>query len=176
VHDVSYEDIPELLPERFPELEQAYQTEVEPWSPESIPPHVAFGDILNPYVIGLFKGDSNKEALSRAFSFIEDVATHPDANVRNVAEVTIVERLVGEDLAGRSWEYMGKATRKLAWEDITGYPEVVDQTKFDREEYVRAWEREVQRLGGMEKLTVNAILAVRSRLFPKFGIKVYPRA
>jgi hypothetical protein len=176
IDDVSYEELPALLPERIPELEQSYEAEVQRWSPDAIPPHVAYGDLLNPYLVELFKSGDNPEQVARAFAFIEQIATHPDAKVRNVAAVTIVERVVGEDLVGRSWTYMGEETRKLAWEDITGYPEVLDQAKFHREEYVRAWEREVDALGGIENLTVDAILNIRSRLYPKFGIKVYPRA
>jgi hypothetical protein len=71
---------------------------------------------------------------------------------------------------------MGQATRQLAWDDVTGYPEVVDHAKFDKAKYLNAWKHEVEGLGGIENLTIEALLTIRSRLYPKFGIKVYPRA
>jgi hypothetical protein len=70
---------------------------------------------------------------------------------------------------------MGEATRKLAWDDVTSHPEIVDPAKFDEAKYLEAWKQEVEGLGGIENID-GKVLSISSRLYPRFGIKVYPRA
>ena len=175
-HDVSYYDLPALLPERIPEIRERYQSQVQEWDPEVNTPHNAYGDILNLYLIELLRSNGDRDETARAFVLIEEMATHPDANVRNVVEVTIVERLVGEGLLGPSWTHMGEATQKFAWDDVTSHPEIVDPAKFDEAKYLEAWKQEVEGLGGIENLTIEGLLSLRTKIYPQFGIKVYPRA
>ena len=115
--ELTYEDLSERLVTTLPELQRAYD-ELLSWSRDGKPgPHVVYGDVLNPYLITLLEthSDEEYEVLRRIFDFLEVLANHEDKLVRQVAAVTVLERLWG---LGDRWKvaqtFMGPETRRLA--------------------------------------------------------------
>lgn len=123
----AYSDLTAELLRRFPELRAAYEEERR-WVGDSLDsPHVAYGDLLNPYLVSLLEAGGNELTLEGIFRFVEELASDPDVRVQNVAAVTVIEYLI----ADKSWlaaaePYMGSATRKLVKEMI-GYLDTLRQ-------------------------------------------------
>lgn len=111
-----YELAGEELVRFVPELEGAYQRELE-WSGSEIPgPHVLYDEILNPYINELLASGSTDAdgALRRVFDFIERLSTAADDRLRDLVGVTICEPLVGDHpRMSRARRYMGPATLRI---------------------------------------------------------------
>ena len=174
--DYGFDELPARLLKVIPEIAEKYQEELRYFGPEAFGQHIVFSDVFNPYLIDLLESNDDRDKIDRAFELIEEMARHEDAHILEVVYVTICRRLISNSLLGRAWNHMGEKTRELTWQRVTHHPEVVDRVKFDEAKYLEAWKREVEALGGIENLTIDALLSIRRRLFPEFGIKVYPRA
>ncbi|GFZ92262.1 hypothetical protein GCM10008018_43190 [Paenibacillus marchantiophytorum] len=89
-----------------------------------IPPHIAFGDIFNPFSINLLgygKSEKDTQFVLNIFGFIELMARCDDIDVRNVVSTTIMAR-IGDDfnILKQALNYIGKETKRLALE-IEGF-------------------------------------------------------
>ncbi|MDQ0888849.1 hypothetical protein QFZ81_003937 [Paenibacillus sp. V4I9] len=117
-----YENIVQEMLKVIPQLQQTYSNELdELWKEEGeIPPHVAFGNILNPFLINLLvdgKSEKDTQFILNVFGFIEEMASCDDIEVRNVVSTTIMAR-IGDDftILKQALKYMGKETKRLALE------------------------------------------------------------
>lgn len=112
-----------------PVLNTLYIKELnELWTEEGeIPPHVAFGNILNPYLINLLQANheltkGEEKLLDMIFGFIEQMALSNDGDVRNVVSVTVMARL-GDDstVLTNALKYLGEQTQVLSKEIEASY-------------------------------------------------------
>jgi len=70
------------------------------------------------YLVELLDKGDDDEALKRAFAFVEQLASHPDAEVRGVVRVTVCERLGDNKVRlEKARRLMGPAMLRLS-EDI----------------------------------------------------------
>ncbi|WP_221443983.1 hypothetical protein [Paenibacillus sp. JGP012] len=87
----------------------------ELWKEESeVPPHVAFGNILNPYLINLLKlTKSERKKLVIILGVIEQMALSNDVDVRNVVSVSVMARLGGDGttVLTNALKYLGEQTK-----------------------------------------------------------------
>ena len=90
-----YEDLGAKLVDEIPELEGAYQKELEWWGDETPGPHVIYGDVLTPHIIRLLESGDDPAAVKRAFELLETLIADEDIHVQEVAVVTVLERLQG---------------------------------------------------------------------------------
>jgi len=100
----------------IPELTDAYKELLAWWGGGEEPgQHVIFGDVLNPFLLGLLESMSNEELLIRVFNLLDTMAIDEDIRVKEVVVVTVLERL-GDDkvLLERARLYMKPNTRKLS--------------------------------------------------------------
>jgi hypothetical protein len=105
---VSYEDISSKLIEKFPELREKYEKELEWWSPDKPGEHIVFGDFFTPYLVELLETGRDSGRLERAFGFLDCMISSDDAKVREVAVVTVLEYLQGKpDLLTLAEPYLG---------------------------------------------------------------------
>jgi len=90
-----YEDLTVKLIGEFPELEQAYQRELEWWGSETPGQHIIYGDLFTPHIVGLLQCGDDPAAIARAFSLLEQMIASDDVRVQEVAVVTVLEGLEG---------------------------------------------------------------------------------
>jgi hypothetical protein len=124
----TYEELVPLLLDRVPELRSNHAKERE-WMREDLGPHVAFGDLLNPYLISLLESGSSDETLSRIFAFLEELAGDERKLVQEVVALTVCERLTDSEIwLTAAWPYMGPRTRQFCkevakyWGTSRGFP------------------------------------------------------
>jgi len=172
---LEYENLPARLAEEVPELRVPYEEYLQWWGGEEPGSHNVYGDLLNPYLISLLSTDVDPKTLVPVFRLMEDLAAHDDHRVREVAAYTVIERLFGEGLLGSAWPHMGEAMRSLALEVLTHYFRSDETVPVDQKTYQRRWQEEIVRLGGMENLTVEAVLSIRDSIYDEFGIKRHKR-
>jgi hypothetical protein len=115
---ISYNDLTAELLRRFPELQAAYEQQRHWASEETMQaPHVAYGDLLNPYLISLLESGDRPETTKRIFGFLEELANHRDLLVQQVVAVTVMEQLTDkEEWLTAAWPYMGPTSRQIARE------------------------------------------------------------
>ncbi|MGG4128766.1 hypothetical protein ABEW19_10865 [Paenibacillus illinoisensis] len=113
----------------LPVLNNLYIKELnELWKEEGeVPPHVAFGNILNPYLINLLQVNheltkSEEKLLLIIFGFIEQMALSNDEDVRNVVSVTVMARL-GDNttVLTNALKYIGEQTKVFSKEIESSY-------------------------------------------------------
>ena len=115
--DISYDNMAEVLIEVVPELLKEYEAEREWWRDVLPPPHVIYGDLLNPYIAVMLGAGEQEEILRRIFGLVETLAKHEDRRVRDVVAVTVCEYLGGnKGLLAQARKYMGPSTRRLSWD------------------------------------------------------------
>ena len=114
---LSYDKLSTKLIDVVPELRGEYEKERKWWGEEIPGPHIIFGDILTPHLISLLESNREKGRLERIFDFLEELANHEDAHVREVVQVTVCERLGDKkEWLEKARQYMGKATLRLSHE------------------------------------------------------------
>ncbi len=117
MEEITYDNLAEALVEVVPELQQKYEVERRWWRDVLPPPHIVYGDLLNPYIATLLSTGDQEEILRRIFEFLETLAKHEDQHVRDLVTVTVCEYLGGnKDLLAKARKYMGPSTRELSWE------------------------------------------------------------
>lgn len=115
--DIQYEELSNLLIQEIPELTEKYRKELEWWEDEEPGPHNIYGDVLNPYLLGLLRKDNQNKKLKKVFSFIEELANSNSKKVQEVVAVTVLERLSTEpDLLKKAEKYMGPKTMQFLGE------------------------------------------------------------
>ncbi|WP_145321657.1 DUF7674 family protein [Paenibacillus xylanexedens] len=126
---LNYKNVVHEMRRLLPALNTLYIKELnELWKEEGeIPPHVAFGNILNPYLINLLQINheltkSEEKLLVIIFGFIEQMALSNNDDVRNVVSVTVMARL-GDDttVLTNALKYLGKQTKVLSKEIEASY-------------------------------------------------------
>ncbi|MEW4425861.1 hypothetical protein AB1I68_00030 [Paenibacillus pabuli] len=126
---LNYKNVVHKMRRLSPVLNTLYIKELnELWTEEGeIPPHVAFGNILNPYLINLLQANheltkGEEKLLDMIFGFIEQMALSNDGDVRNVVSVTVMARL-GDDstVLTNALKYLGEQTQVLSKEIEASY-------------------------------------------------------
>lgn len=126
---LDYKNVVQEMRRLLPALNTLYIKELnELWKEEGeISPHVAFGNILNPYLINLLQINhelttSEENLLVIIFGFIEQMALSNDVDVRNVVSVTVMARL-GDDTTVliNALKYLGEQTKVLSKEIEASY-------------------------------------------------------
>lgn len=126
---LNYKNVVYEMRRLLPVLNTLYIKELnELWEEDgTIPPHVAFGNILNPYLINLLQinhelTDSEDKLLVIIFGFIEKMALSNDVDVRNVVSTTVMARL-GDDttVLTNALKYLGEQTKVLSKEIEASY-------------------------------------------------------
>lgn len=126
---LNYKNVVYEMRRLLPVLNTLYIKELnELWEENgTIPPHVAFGNILNPYLINLLQinhelTDSEDKLLVIIFGFIEKMALSNDVDVRNVVSTTVMARL-GDDttVLTNALKYLGEQTKVLSKEIEASY-------------------------------------------------------
>lgn len=108
-----YELVSEKLVLFIPELQDAYERELEWWGSEVPGPHVLYAQIVSPYISELLVTGTD-EALKRVFDFVEHLATSADDRVKGlVADIICEPLLPGSPGLVRARRYMGAATRRI---------------------------------------------------------------
>jgi hypothetical protein len=116
---LTYDNLNDWLVALVPERRDVYEGLDELFEDDPIGPHVAYGDVLNPYLTQLLNEGGHDEILTPIFAFIEKLAQHDDERVVNVIWVTTVEHLLGwltGDALRRAIAHMGPTTRSIARE------------------------------------------------------------
>lgn len=98
-NNMQYEMVIVVLLQRFPKLLPIYERLVDRYKNINEIPgaHVVYGDLFFNYLIGVLRceGVESKE-LKNVVRFIEELAASEDQEVKNLVEVSILERLVDE--------------------------------------------------------------------------------
>ncbi|MEW9674486.1 hypothetical protein [Ammoniphilus sp. 3BR4] len=122
--NLTYNNIVQEMLKIIPQLQPLYDKELEKlWQVEGlIPPHIAFGDIFNPFLISLLQKPQeltkdDEKLLSKIFNFLENMALSEDVKIQEVVSVTVMAR-IGDDLSilKNALKYMGNETKKLSKE------------------------------------------------------------
>ena len=119
-----YEELYQILDNRFPELAAQISHFVDTQGDEFLP-HILYHEVLNPYVKELLWGANNNDSLEKVFQFYEELATSEDEEARNLLQVTLLEILWDENrLLRRACAYMLPETKKLneAIREYISYP------------------------------------------------------
>jgi hypothetical protein len=93
---VTYNRLTAELARVLPELRIPVETEKRWWKGEAPGQHVVFGNILLPFLVQELERGDRPEVLSRAFSFLENLARNPDVLVREVVQQSVLAGLCGE--------------------------------------------------------------------------------
>jgi hypothetical protein len=108
----------ERLAEAIPELRAALDRELLWWSGDAAAPpqHIIFGSVLVPFLVDKLRaGQEDDEAVQRAFTFVERLATCGDDEAANLVYATIAAEL-GDDrvVLQRARRVMGPETLRLS--------------------------------------------------------------
>lgn len=88
-------EINRLLVDYFPELERAYQDEVESGLGEDEEPMIFYAEVFHPFFVNALRiEDDDSRLLDRLFSFLTMLENHPDSDYSYTATVGIAEYLV----------------------------------------------------------------------------------
>ena len=111
---MTYEKLNKALSIYFPELKPLIDSAMDTPDCYKPSPHVLYGSVLNPYVIDLFRFDSDSSELHRVFVYFELLACSDDEEVRNLLQVTLLEPLwCNKDIYIRAQKYMHKMTKQI---------------------------------------------------------------
>lgn len=123
---MTYERLVDVLLKRVPEIRIEYQREARAWKGEKPGQHIVFADVLVPFILTLLRSGKGKALLGRIFALLEDMATHPDEDVRDVVGDSVGEAFWGHDeLSVKASRLMGPETSKIiatAWDMRFGAP------------------------------------------------------
>lgn len=112
---LEYECLNEELLTRFPQLLPSYREVQELWDGHEPGPHIVYGDVLVPYIIGTLEDESERSIVESVFAFLEELLNGGRSSVRDVVGATVLEGLHGHESARlRARSYMGPLTRRLA--------------------------------------------------------------
>jgi hypothetical protein len=118
----TYYSLNQKLVDAFPELQSAYQSQLDWWAPETPGPHVMYGDVLNPFIVSSIER-LDDSVLRRVATYLEQIATSGDDKSIDVVVVTVLSYLSSQpDWIGPFREYLGQHTRKLLQEYETWRP------------------------------------------------------
>lgn len=126
--NLTYKNIVQEMLKIIPQLQPMYEKELEDlWKKEGeIPPHVAFGNILNPFLMNQLQKQQltieDEQLLVRIFIFLENMALSNEVEIGNVVCATVMAR-IGDDInvLKNALKYVGNETRRLSREVETLY-------------------------------------------------------
>ena len=107
-----YFEIGDRMVAMLPELSAAREEFVEWWKPGSPGPINLIDELLTPFIRELLKDQSREDVLRRAFVFIEELASDPDADIREVAQETI-DCIVSDEGFFDAMPLMGPKMREM---------------------------------------------------------------
>ena len=117
-----YDQLTAELARALPELRVPVETEKRWWKGETPGQHVLFGDILSPFLTQELERGDRPEVLSRAFSFVEQLARDPDVLVREVVQQSVLADLCGEQpWSARLARVLGPESKRLMVEYCDAY-------------------------------------------------------
>jgi hypothetical protein len=115
ISEVTYSSVVSLIPRYLPELEEAYQEEIQWWGDEEPAPHVVYDDVFVPFFLDrLQRGD--EAGLARATELLELLSSSRDERVQTLVMFTVCENLLfhrDRMLYPAAKSRMGKRTRQL---------------------------------------------------------------
>lgn len=113
---MTYDTMNTMLLNRFPELTDKIETEIDWWKGKKIPTYPLYEGVLNGsrFLVDLLTHESNLELIGRVFDFFEEMAESDDFEVKNLLQVGILEYLWGTTLLDVAHKYMRPQTRKLS--------------------------------------------------------------
>lgn len=116
---LKYEKLPRHLVDAVLEIAERYRILRRDWGDETPGPHVVFGDVLTPYLLGLLTtrelSVEHDALLRRIFAFLEDLARDDDDRVQELVSTTVTERLGSDaDALAIGHRYVGPVTRRLS--------------------------------------------------------------
>lgn len=112
--NLSYADLNSRLVEVLPELTTVFAKEQDWWEGEEIPKHVAYGNILTPFLEEHLLATHDDRLMSRAFALLEELASSTDPLVREVVTDTMCEYIVDRaELYSAAKRFMGPRTAEL---------------------------------------------------------------
>lgn len=117
LNSIGYDEIIPKTLQAMPEMRDAYEKEAAHWTEVKMGPYNLFDIIVMPRVIDQLNGDGHDDELRQAFNFFEELASHPNVEIRNVIGVGVCEELCCHEAAlQKAVKFMG--TRTKAYCDI----------------------------------------------------------
>ena len=112
---MKFKEMSDLLGVYFPNLKQvinaASDEEKEYYE---IGSYILYGEVFNPYIRQLLLEDENSDEIEQVFSFLEEMATCEDQEVRNLLQVEILEFLWDEyETYEKAIKYMLPETKNI---------------------------------------------------------------
>ena len=113
--DIRYDRIGDSIIAALPELSEEYAAEMKWWGNDEPGSHTIISNVLTPFLTKLADDRADPELTRRAFSFVEQLANHPDMAVQELVAFSICEELGGGDanVLRALRPHMGPAT--LEW-------------------------------------------------------------
>jgi hypothetical protein len=170
----TYDDLSAKLIDVLPELKERVDSLFREWGPDRPGQHVVYGDLLNPYVMALLDLGGPDETLQRIFAFLEELSNHPEERVQEVVGVTVCEALVNRGYLTKAWPYMGKGTRRMVLEIVMWQPQPGagdEYTNADLAQYDQSWRKQVEELGGPDRVFVADVYRIRGDLIEKLRLR-----
>lgn len=120
IRDVTAWQMAKVFVSTFSELREPYFDLLQEWdevpSLDTIFPGdtIVFDDVVSPFLLEMLRAaDDNVEALTLFFGMMEEMAIHPEQDVRNLLYVTLLEQIVNARpmLYATAIQFAGPATR-----------------------------------------------------------------
>jgi hypothetical protein len=116
---VTYEGLTTELLKRIPELRLRYRQLLGQWGGDQPGQHIVFEDVVVPVVFEQLRFRKAKPLLRRIFDLLEEMAAHPDPDVRDVVGQAVGESFwEHDDLLAQAKRFMGPRTAEVidtAW-------------------------------------------------------------
>ncbi len=170
----TYDDLSTKLLDALPELKERVDSLFREWGQHRPGQHVVYGDLLTPYITALLESAGPDETLQRIFAFLEELSKHPEERVQEVVSVTLCEYLVGHGFLTKAWPYMGESTRRMVLEIVMWQPQPGTGDRYtnaDRAQYDQSWRKQVEELGGPDRVSVADVYRIRQKLTEKFRLR-----
>ena len=108
-----YFEVGDRMVDAIPELSAAFEDYVAAWKAPGTPGAINLTDeLLVPFVEEILEDESRAGVLQRALNFIEDLASDPEAEIREVAQETVNCLAPNRKFIGASHR-MGAKTQQL---------------------------------------------------------------
>ncbi len=95
VHAATYRQVPEVFIARFPSLLEPYVLLLDEWDDEIPGPTIVFDDVVAPPLLAMLSTpDEHTATITTMFVMMEEMALHPERDVRSLLSVTLLEHIV----------------------------------------------------------------------------------
>jgi hypothetical protein len=102
-NNIAYAEVIKRLLSQLPETSEVYKLEQSKWGAEPIAPDVVYGSIFSGFLRRVVlegareANQSRSEIIRRSFEMIEDITQSADFQTPCLAEVSVLETLLGHD-------------------------------------------------------------------------------